>query len=166
MPNRDYGKDYDPMVETWHNRGVRGADYGTRHPVVAFFGGLSVAILATLAVVIAVAAVVLVGWQIGWWFTSQNVQRQDKIFQQSYGNQSSLRSDIDNQMATVLQDNVQLDRSSGQAAVDLKANRYQVVAIICRDASQVVGSLSTDQSRFVAANCEAGAVNPNSKYAH
>jgi hypothetical protein len=123
-----------------------------------------VGIVAAFAVA---ALIVLAGWQIGWWFTEQNQQRTDKLYQQSYGNQTSLRSEITLQIGTVLEDSTRLDRVTpgSKEAVDLKANRYQVVAIICNDDSKVVGSLEPEQERFVKANCQDGNVRPGSQYA-
>ena len=49
---------------------------------------VKLAALALLGLVI-LAALILGGWQAGWWFTTQNTSRQGQVFQASYGAQTA-----------------------------------------------------------------------------
>lgn len=57
--------------------------------------GMTVAAFASVAAgVILLGALIIGGWQAGWWFTAQNVNRTDKVTQQGYANQSALSAQV------------------------------------------------------------------------
>jgi len=121
---------------------------------------------AVLATVVVVAAIVLGGWAVGWWFTTQNTNREAHLYRSSYGNQQTLRDAITAGISQVATDTSQVDATSGQEQADLKAQRYAHVGQVCAEAAQVTGDpLSADQQAFVSTNCSAGAVSPTSQYA-
>jgi hypothetical protein len=122
----------------------------------------------TVGGVVLVALVVVGGWQAGWWFHGQNVNRTSRLYQHSYGRQTALRDDISTKLGTVADITVQLGDTSisaGQRAA-LKAQRLAVVRIVCQDAEQVntVTDLPPDQQTFVGANCTGGDVSTGSEY--
>jgi hypothetical protein len=127
---------------------------------------------ATMIAVLLLAAIVLGGWQLGWWFTYQNAHRQGRLInieshniRSSYGNQQTLRDQITQQVSNVLAITVQIAATPSLAS-ELKAQRAAVLGILCNDATQVVGDpLPADQASFVQTNCLDGTVNPASAYA-
>lgn len=119
-----------------------------------------------VAAILAVALIVLGGWQIGWWFAGQNVNRESHLIRNSYSNQQTLRDEITANVQNVFAINAQIAEDPS-AAPALKAQRVAVVNIICGDAVQVVGDpLAPSQASFINANCEAGSVRPGSPYTH
>ncbi len=123
-------------------------------------GGIGAGLLA----LVLVAAIVLGGWEAGWWFAGQNVNRQSHILRNSYANQQTLRDQITQNIGNVLSISSQIAESPG-AAAPLKAQRAAVVSIVCGDAAQVAGDpLNAEQAGFIAANCVAGSISPTSQY--
>ncbi len=120
-------------------------------------------------VALALAAVALFGgWQLGWWFHGQNVNREARLSQRSYARQTSLRDDISTKLGAVHDITVQLadPAVTPQQAAALKAQRLSIVRIACQDAAQVnqVSDLAPDQQTFVGANCADGDVAIGSEY--
>lgn len=118
-----------------------------------------------------IVAVVIAGWQLGWWLTDHNTQRTDQNYRASYGNQTAQRENVSKNIQLVLTETSQIDGvpADSQQAVDLSAQRVATVAIVCGSAAQISQGpddqpLDPGVAQFVSANCLAGAVNPSSKY--
>jgi hypothetical protein len=102
---------------------------------------------------IVLGALILGGWQAGWWFTNQDNNRTAHMVQNGYANQSSLISALDNDIQ-------QLSGITGsdQAAV---AQRIAIGNDACKAASQITVSLGTSAA-WVKANCAGPAVSAGS----
>jgi hypothetical protein len=110
------------------------------------------------------AAVIVGGWQLGWWFTAQNTTRQAELTQNGYSNQTTLRQQITAQLATVDQITTQI-AAHPALAPSLRAQRMGVAGIVCGDAAEITGSpLPAQQAQWAAANCSDGVVSPSSTY--
>lgn len=134
-----------------------------------------------LAAVVAIAVfglIVLVGWQAGWWFRTQDTNRQAQLDKQGIGYQLPLQTQIGDEIGQVLQINSELSGAVGDQATQapvnaqrvgvLDAQRKGTVVNICQKAAQVNSAtpLSGDQAQFVADNCFAGTIKPGSPYNH
>lgn len=122
--------------------------------------GVSLFALAILA------GLILGGWQAGWWFTNQNINRQAHAIRNGYSNQQTLREQITTQIGNVDTLTSQIAAThDGNLIAALKAQRAAVAAIVCQDASEVTGDpLPTSQAQWVSSNCQAGNVRPGSTY--
>ena len=109
------------------------------------------------AVVVAVAVVALglivtfICWQAGWWFAQHNADRQNRVYQGSYGVQ---QADIDTMQRAI--------GAIPSAADKAQANADAQEA--CSYAAQITIMPPADKG-WVAQNCLAGAVAPGSQYA-
>ncbi len=109
------------------------------------------------AVVVAVAVVVLglivtfICWQAGWWFAQHNADRQNRVYQNSYGTQ---QADIDTMQNAI----GAITSASGPAQAKADANEA------CQYAAKITIMPPGDVD-WVAQNCLAGAVAPGSQYA-
>lgn len=114
-----------------------------------------------------IGAIILAGWWVGWWFRTENTQRESHLNRQTYGFQQADRDRITTEIGDVFTINTQLASGGDPAQLRaLAAQREAVVAMVCRDATQISGDpLPVDQSQFVSQHCEAGAVSPASPYA-
>ena len=111
---------------------------------------------------VVIVAVVLIGWQVGWWFTAQNVTRRAHITQNQYNTQEGYISAISNDVANLDGIVAQEPGSADQAAL-----RAQAVAVgdqACLEASYLTGSVPPPASMktWINRNCEAGALSPTS----
>lgn len=126
------------------------------------------AVFAVIACVALVAIVIVVGWQAGWWFHTQDTNRQAVLDKEGAGYQQPLQIQIGADIKTVTDLNTQLVAAQGNEdlVMVLAAQRKQTVTHICQQAAQVNPSLplATDQDQFVAINCYAGGIAPNSSY--
>ena len=112
-----------------------------------------------------VAAIVVGGWQAGWWFTSQNVNREAHVFQQGYANQSAMRDEINRKLADVNQYTVQIRNPAYKAEkVSIEQSRSYAAMLVCGDAAQLNPGtqLPPDETQFIATNCLDGSLSPNS----
>jgi hypothetical protein len=113
------------------------------------------------------AALILGGWQAGWWFAAHNATRQAELIQNGYSNQSTLRAQITQQLANVGVATTQIAEAGTDAAevAALKPQREAMAAIACSDAQQISGlPLPSQQARWVSTNCSDGTVSPGSIY--
>lgn len=108
------------------------------------------------------SALILGGWQAGWWFSNHNINRQTQQIQNSDSNQRSLVSDLTSQVASVQAITSQMDAASGQQLADLHAQRLGVARIACGDAEQVNVPLRDGLGAWVRSNCLAGTVSASS----
>jgi hypothetical protein len=113
---------------------------------LSVIGGIAVA-------VVLIAAVVLGGWWVGWWFKEQNVERKAHIFRASYANQERLREDAAEKIAEVRSIEVQIaDSGAGDPVEQLEAQATAIGSIACRDISQV-SELDPELESFAASSC-------------
>jgi len=125
-----------------------------------FWGCLSV-----FVAVLIIAGITLIGWDVGWWFKTQNANRQAHLIRHGYSNQQTLRDEITKNIGDVDQITVQIAQTTGPLHGALRAQRFAVAGIVCHDADQVTGDpLPQDQASWVAANCANGVVSPSSGY--
>ena len=112
------------------------------------------------------SALIVGGWQAGWWFSSQNATREAHQIRNSYSNQQTLREQITAQIANTdtLTSQIAATHDANLAAA-LKAQRMAVAGIACQDAAEVTGDpLPVQQARWATVNCQAGIVRPGSPY--
>jgi hypothetical protein len=122
------------------------------------------AALAGLLAVVLLAAVVLGGWQVGWWFKSQNINREAKITRHSFGYQQTYREQVTRGIGDVLAISSQIASAPDSQVVSLKAQRAAILAQTCSQAAQIVGDYTPDQEAFISTNCTAGVPNPDSEF--
>ena len=127
----------------------------------SFWRWSGVAVLMAAVIV----AIVLGGWQAGWWFSNQNVNRQAEQTQNGYSNQTTLRQQVTANIATADSITTQIAEAgnAGQVAA-LKAQRAAVAATACMDASEVSSAdpLPAGQQQWATVNCSNGVVSPSS----
>lgn len=123
------------------------------------------AAVAGIILAVAAVAVVLSLWQVGWWFHTENTQRQTHLNRESYGFQQAARDRITTEIEQVFTVNTELPNADPDQTGPLEAQRKAITAMVCRDATQISGDpLPTDQEVFLDQNCSAGAVSPTSTY--
>lgn len=125
-------------------------------------------VFAFLAVIALIGIVTLVGWQSGWWFNTQNTNRQAQLDRNGYGFQKPLQDQIGDEIGQVLQLNRALagEMNNPNLVGPDSATRKDIVINICRQAAQVNQAvpLQGDQAAFVGQNCFAGTIAPASPY--
>lgn len=127
----------------------------------SFWRWLRIALLACGLLI----ALILGGWQAGWWFSNQNVNRQTQQIQNGYSNQTSLHQQVTSDIATVDSITTQITETNNKSQIAaLKAQRAAVAGTACQAASEVSAAdpLPTGQQQWVSANCSNGVVSPSS----
>jgi len=117
--------------------------------------------LTALAII---AALIIGGWRAGWWFAGQDVNRETRLIQNSNSYQTALVSQLDSEMATVLDITTQMDgvsRASQQYA-DLRAERLGVAREACAAGAKIIIRLSPGEHSWLRANCALGTLSPSS----
>lgn len=117
-----------------------------------------------LFALVLLSALILGGWQAGWWFSNQDVNRQTAQIQNSDSNQRALVADLLSQISNVENATVQMDGASGQQRADLHAQRLGFARLACADAAQISSAtvLRAGAPAWIKANCLAGTVSPGS----
>jgi type II secretory pathway component PulM len=100
-------------------------------------------VLATIGGLLLCVAIVIGGWQLGWWLKDETVNRNAQILQDSYGRQNALVEQV-------------LDDIREVEAGNLPPQ--QVIAItaqICDSTAKLTGTIQLPQSAvaFTARNC-------------
>lgn len=128
--------------------------------------GMATGVGMLILAVAVIGAVVLGGWAAGWWFKTENTQRNDQMYDQSYGRQQALKSNVTKNIALVYEITAQIDTSGPDMTAALTAQRKATVGMVCADAAKVNERtpLDRDQAKFVDDNCTAGVVDPQSIY--
>jgi hypothetical protein len=116
--------------------------------------------IAAIALVL-LAALIIGGWQAGWWFAGQDATRQAHLIQNGVSNQESQEAQLTANIASVLSITAQMTQASGQQLADLHAQRLGIAAVACQNAAQVT-AVPPDQAGWVSQNCEDGTVSPAS----
>jgi hypothetical protein len=112
-----------------------------------------------------IGGLVYAGHAFGWWLSAQDATHQAENTQNGYSNQTTLRQQVTSQLATVYSLTTQIAEAKGDQSLvsALVPQREQVAATVCSDAGQITGTpLPVQQAQWVAANCSAGTVSPNS----
>lgn len=113
-------------------------------------------IAGSLVGLVVLTGIILGGWQAGWWFTTQNVNRESHVIRNSYSNQQTLRDQITQKLGDVTSLDSQIAANPGDVP-QLQAQRHAVANIVCQDAEQVVGDpLPQDQLAWASQNCAMG----------
>jgi len=110
-------------------------------------------------------ALVLGGWQAGWWFRTQNVNREAQTYQNGYANQSAMRDEISRKLADVNQYTVQISNPAYAAEKQsIVQSRAYAAMLVCGDAAQLNPGtvLPADEQQFISINCLDGSLSPNS----
>lgn len=103
---------------------------------------------AALLALIVLAGVILGGWQAGWWFTQQNVNRRAHVYRSSFEAQQTLRDEITKKIANYQEVHILSPGSAWE---------HGILNIICADADKVTTDpLPLDQQQFVQDNCQYG----------
>lgn len=122
-----------------------------------------VGVIVTLAVI---AGIVFGGWQLGWWFKTQNTNRAAHLYQHQYGRQQSLLDDMSHKLGSVTDITAQLNEPSvpREEAAALNAQRLAVARQVCEDAAllNTTNELAPDQQSWVQLNCAYGDVSASS----
>lgn len=131
---------------------------------ITFWRWFGTGIGAVTLVIALISAVTLTAWQEGWWFRTQDTNRETQLTQNGYSNQSSLRTQLTTQIGNAYQITSQIDATSNAGERQaLAAQRAAVAGIACSDASQIITPLGSEQA-WVTRNCLAGNVRPGSPY--
>ena len=107
-----------------------------------------------LVAIIGAAAIILGGWQAGWWFTAQNADRQQQVDRTNYGAQSAYSQKLADDRATIADIGTQLANPS--ITPDQKTALTDQRTAITQQACQVASKLThptTTESAFIAGNC-------------
>lgn len=97
-------------------------------------------ILGSIVAFVLVCVLVVVGWQVGWWFKNQNVNRQALIFQNSYGTQSALIGELNQEIQQF--DGIQVQVASPQTPGSEKSALVSQEQGIINQACPQVGQIS------------------------
>jgi len=102
-------------------------------------------------------ALILGGWQAGWWFATQNVQRQSNVIRLNYATQESYLSQVSGYIATIDGIAVQEAQAAGGQLAGLRAQALGIGNQACALVPQISIPLGADAG-WVRANCASGAV--------
>lgn len=114
-------------------------------------------LIGIIVSVVLIAALVLGGWAAGWWFTTQDVQRQSNAIRLNYATQESDLNQVSSWISQIDGIKVQEDGVSGLQLADLKAQALGIGNQLCALVPQISIPLGSDAS-WVRTNCSAGAV--------
>lgn len=111
-------------------------------------------VVAGVLSVVMIFVVVFGGWELGWWFKTQNTNRNTHLYQHSYGAQTADNDAFQNDLQAIAAINVQIQTPGNSVAEinALKAQRQAVMNQAC-----VVGKRlyqpPADVLYFVKVNC-------------
>lgn len=115
------------------------------------------AVGGTVAGLALATGVILGGWEAGWWFTTQNANRDAHVRRSTYGYQQTLRDQIVKGIGDVTDLDRQVAQATGDGKTTLTAQRRAVANQVCAQAAQVTGDpLPADQASWVQDNCVMG----------
>ena len=84
------------------------------------------------------AALIVGGWQAGWWFNTQNTNRQAHLNQSGYANQSAMRDEITRKLADVNQYTLQISNPAyASMKHNIRESRSFAAQLVCGDAAQI-----------------------------
>ena len=126
-----------------------------------------VALLVGVVVVVLLGVFTFIMWQVGWWFNTQNANRETTRVYSSLANQTTVRQLVTDGLKDVQDESVQISQlPAGDPSVrPIRIQRKLAIDKVCNAAAKVLGDpLPDDQAVFVATNCSFGSTNPSSKY--
>jgi len=118
-----------------------------------------------VAALVVIALIVVGGWQLGWWFKTQNTNRQAQLYQNGYANQSAMRDEIGRKLEDVQRYTTQIGNPAyASDKANVEQSRAYAGMLVCGDAAQLNPGtqLPTDETRWIATNCEDGSLSPTS----
>jgi len=114
-------------------------------------------VAGTVAGLALAGGVILGGWEAGWWFTTQNANRDAHVRRSTYAYQQTLRDQITKGIGDVTDMDRQVTQAKGDNATALTAQRRAIADQVCNEAEQVTGDpLAADQASWVSQNCVMG----------
>jgi hypothetical protein len=115
-----------------------------------------------VAVAALATAVVLGGWQAGWWFTQQNTTRQAHVVQNSYNTQEGYLTALGNDVSQI--DKLVAAEPGAPNAAQIHVEILGIGSQACETALLLTGSVlvPVQVKAWIRANCMAGAVSPGS----
>lgn len=121
-------------------------------------------LISGIAAVVVAAAVILGVWQAGWWFRTQDVNREAVVNRQSYGFQQSRMDELATLITDLNKINVQIaEVPDPTQKAALRAQQFAEATQACRAARDIIDP-SSDQATWRALNCSGGGVSPSSPY--
>lgn len=107
--------------------------------------------------VVVLGGVVMGGYEAGWWFKANNVNREAQTIRNGYANQQALRQRITANFTTITMIDSELAQQPSNAE-ELAAQQKAVENQVCQFAEQITGDpLPGDQARWVTDHCVLGA---------
>lgn len=104
-------------------------------------GNVAVAVLYTIVGLILLAAIVVGGYQLGWWLKQNAVNRNAKINRTSYEVQQTYREEVLKDMQQVSTDDSEIANPAYSASVEeLRAQRVHDVQVACDHISRLTTS--------------------------
>jgi hypothetical protein len=116
--------------------------------------GTAKAILAVIGVFILVAALSFAGYQFHWFIAKSSANHQSQINRTGYNFQTTLRTEMYQNIGTVRDIDVQIAQSPDNAG-PLQAQRKATIDTICNEAAQLQGQAPTNIASFVSQECPA-----------
>ena len=133
-----------------------------------FWAGFGKWIGTVLALCVIGGVIIFAGWQAGWWFSNQNVNRQFQQTQNGQSNQVTLREQIEKNFALLTQDNVAIAKAKGDPGLtgQYKVEAAATAGTLCQEGDEVNRAvpLPQDIAAWLGANCSMGVVAPTSQY--
>lgn len=114
--------------------------------------------LFSILTVVSIAILSVLGWQLNWFVTKANVNRQAHIIRQSYEAQKTYRDEIQRNITDIATINVQVaDPANASMKQALVAQELAIVNQICQIATNLTRSdLNQSESQFITTNCPGG----------
>lgn len=138
-------KTWDDTADAWASAGEKAAPWFTPGKVVAM----------VVAFVIFCAAVPFVGWQVGWWFKAQNNTRQALLYQNSYGTQSGLIGELNQEIVQfrAIQVQVQAPQTPAGEKSALVSQEQGIVNQACPQVGQISIRIPTNIASWAHVYC-------------
>lgn len=134
---------------------------------VSFWRGFGKWIGVCLFIAALIAAFVVGGWRVGWWFSNQNATRSYQQTQNGTSNQDTLRAQITKGFTNLTAESVQAAAAKGNPGLvgQIKIEESAQAGELCTDMQQVTGvPLPAQQVTWYHANCSLGVLVPTSPY--
>lgn len=111
---------------------------------------------AALLAVAVIAGIVFGGWQLGWWFKTQNTNREAHLQRNSYAFQQTMRENVMKGIADYRSYDTQIAEIPS-AAPQLQAQQHAELETTCQQGAQLTGDVDPSITVFLTTYCDAGA---------